>query len=164
MTLTCCRSNACVHAAGPDFPLYSLGCHMTALKWNMQQSRFDLMAVTGCTSCLWRTVKLSCRGQWSCGGQLSVPQWRTVKLWRTVKFSVAWYVLQVHDIYSSIYHSKYYGIYHDIYNDIYYDIYHDIYACTCLIDQYCYIRSKVAWPMKEHWDLPLGKDTKANMC
>jgi hypothetical protein len=45
-------------------------------------------------------------------------------------------------------------IYHDIYNDIYYSIYHDIYACICLIDLYCYIRGKVVWPMKEHWDLP----------
>jgi hypothetical protein len=52
--------NACIHAAGPDppGPLYRLPLvedpcdklievHLTALKWNMQQCRFGLMA-EGC--------------------------------------------------------------------------------------------------------------------
>jgi hypothetical protein len=50
--------NACIHAAGPDFPLYRLplvedSCdklievHLTALKWNMQQRSFGLTA-EGC--------------------------------------------------------------------------------------------------------------------
>jgi hypothetical protein len=71
--------NACIHAAGPVSPLYwsplvedpydkLIEVHLTALKWNMQRSRFGLTA-EGCDrlhqlsvedseAVLWRTVKL----------------------------------------------------------------------------------------------------------
>jgi hypothetical protein len=65
--------NACIHAAGPDFPLYRLplvedSCdklievHLTALKWNMQQRSFGLTA-EGCD----QLHKLSVEGSGALG-------------------------------------------------------------------------------------------------
>ena len=170
---------------GSSIGCHSLRIHMTSwlrstwLHWsgtcNNVALAWRLKAVTGCTSCLWRTVKLLEFLKSNMQNRI-VLQVENRK-GRQHSVGLCCGPFQVHDIYyrcmiytivyTIVYIIVYIIVYTMIYTMIYsmvYNIYHDIYACICLIDLYFYIRGKVAQPMKEHGDLPLGIDTKANMC
>ena len=124
--------HACIHTAGPDPPLYSLGCHWlrihltswlrsTWLHWSRICNKVALAWLLR----LWPAAPTVCGGQWSClveDSEAVEDSW----LWRTADCGGQW-SFQLHDIF---YRCMIYTI---VYTIVYIMVYTMIYMMICIM-------------------------------